>query len=59
MLISAVISLQPMAYLLIFCDYFQALVFMIFYPETEPLRADAYNWGLPLPANHDGDFPYS
>lgn len=30
MLISAVISLQPMAYLLIFCDYFQALMFMIF-----------------------------
>ena len=43
-------------YGLIMHKFKAALVFMIFYPETEPLRADAYNWGLPLPANHDGDF---
>ena len=46
-------------YVLIMHKFKAALVFMIFYPETEPLRADAHNRRLPLPANHDGDFPYS
>ena len=46
-------------YGLIMHKFKAVLVFMIFYPETEPLRADAHNWGLPLPANPDGDFPYS
>ena len=52
MLISAVISRQYMAYLLIFCDYFRALVFMIFklYLHYNRLSFQSKRYPLKLPS---------
>lgn len=51
MLISAVISHHLMAYLLIFCDYFQALVLMIFklYMHYNRLSFQSKRYPLKLP----------
>ena len=51
MLISAIISHQLVAYLLIFCDYFQALVLMIFklYLHYNRLSFQSKRYPLKLP----------